>query len=108
MVPAVESTSAVKIRPLADRIVVRPIKKTEHVRGGLHIPDTVKNRPLHGKVVAAGPGPRRVAIPLPFLLRRRREPQEFVPRQPALCRTRQHAQDVLPMPPAATTDRAAS
>jgi chaperonin GroES len=56
MVPAVESTSAVTIHPLADRIVVRPIEETEHVRGGLHIPDMVKDKPLHGEVVAAGPG----------------------------------------------------
>lgn len=46
----------VKIRPLADRVVLRRLEETEQRRGGLHIPDTVKDKPQQGKVVAAGPG----------------------------------------------------
>lgn len=56
MVPATENTSAVKIHPLADRVVVRPIEDTKQMRGGLHIPDTAMDKPQQGEVVAAGPG----------------------------------------------------
>ncbi len=56
MAPAMESTSTVKIHPLADRVVVRPVEETEQMRGGLHIPDTAIDKPQQGEVVAAGPG----------------------------------------------------
>ena len=48
----------VKIKPLADRIVVEPLEETEEMRGGLYIPDTAKEKPQHGTVVAVGPGRR--------------------------------------------------
>jgi chaperonin GroES len=44
------------IRPLADRVVVRPIDEGEQMKGGLHIPDTAKEKPQQGEVVAVGPG----------------------------------------------------
>lgn len=47
---------AVKIKPLADRIVVRPIEREEMTKGGIVLPDTVKERPQEGEVVAVGPG----------------------------------------------------
>jgi chaperonin GroES len=47
-----------KIKPLADRIVVEPSEETEEMRGGLYIPDTAKEKPQQGKVVAVGPGRR--------------------------------------------------
>ncbi len=47
---------AVKIKPLADRIVVRPIEREEMTRGGIVLPDTVKEKPQEGEVVAVGPG----------------------------------------------------
>ncbi len=56
MAPAMENTPTVRIHPLADRVVVRPIEETEQVRGGLHIPDTAMDKPQQGKVLAAGPG----------------------------------------------------
>lgn len=51
-----ESTSKVKIRPLADRVVVRPFEESEQMRAGLHIPNTVVDKPQRGEVIAAGPG----------------------------------------------------
>ena len=50
------TASATKIKPLADRIVVRPIEETEEMRGGLYIPDTAKEKPQQGEVQAVGPG----------------------------------------------------
>ncbi|MGH7578421.1 MAG: co-chaperone GroES [Longimicrobiales bacterium] len=45
-----------QIRPLADRIVIKPLEETEQMRGGLYIPDTAKEKPQQGEVVAVGPG----------------------------------------------------
>lgn len=45
-----------KIQPLADRIVVKPSEAQEEVRGGIILPDTVKEKPQEGDVVAVGPG----------------------------------------------------
>ena len=46
----------VKIRPMADRLVVRPIEKEEVTKGGILIPDTVKEKPQEGEIIAVGPG----------------------------------------------------
>ena len=48
--------SAAKVSPLADRVVVKPLEETEQMRGGLYIPDTAKEKPQQGAVVAVGPG----------------------------------------------------
>jgi chaperonin GroES len=45
-----------KIRPLGDRILVRRIKEEEKTKGGIIIPDTAKEKPQEGKVVAVGKG----------------------------------------------------
>jgi chaperonin GroES len=45
-------------RPLHDRIVIRRIEETEKTKGGIFIPDTAKEKPMEGKVVAVGPGAR--------------------------------------------------
>jgi chaperonin GroES len=47
---------AVKLQPLGDRVVVKPIEREEVTRGGIVLPDTVKEKPQEGKVLAAGPG----------------------------------------------------
>jgi len=47
---------AVKLQPLGDRVVVRPIEREEVTKGGIVLPDTVKEKPQEGKVLAAGPG----------------------------------------------------
>ena len=46
----------VKLQPLADRLVVKPIEREEVTKGGIVLPDTVKERPQEGKVIAVGPG----------------------------------------------------
>ena len=45
-----------KVKPLADRILVKREEPSETVRGGIIIPDTAKEKPQEGKVVAVGPG----------------------------------------------------
>jgi chaperonin GroES len=45
-----------KITPLEDRVVVMPDEETETMRGGLYIPDTAKEKPTQGEVVAVGAG----------------------------------------------------
>ncbi len=45
-----------KLSPLADRVVIRPLEETEQMRGGLYIPDTAKEKPQQGEVIAVGPG----------------------------------------------------
>lgn len=45
-----------KIRPLSDRVLVEPIKEEEQKKGGIIIPDTAKEKPQQGKVIAIGTG----------------------------------------------------
>ncbi len=45
-----------KLAPLADRVVVRALDEGAQMRSGLYIPDTAKEKPQQGEVVAAGPG----------------------------------------------------
>jgi len=45
-----------KLRPLADRLVVEPMEQEERTAGGLYIPETAKEKPQQGKVLAVGPG----------------------------------------------------
>ena len=47
---------AVKLQPLADRLVVKPIEREEVTKGGIVLPDTAKEKPQEGEVVAVGPG----------------------------------------------------
>ena len=44
------------IQPLEDRVVIRPDEEGETMRGGLYIPDTAKEKPTQGEVIAVGPG----------------------------------------------------
>jgi chaperonin GroES len=48
--------SAAKVAPLSDRAVVQPLDEAEQMRGGLYIPDTAKEKPQQGKIIAVGPG----------------------------------------------------
>ena len=50
------TAASTKIQPLADRVVIKPLEETEQMRGGLYIPDTAKEKPQQGEVVAVGPG----------------------------------------------------
>ena len=47
---------AIKLAPLADRLVVKPIEREEITKGGIVLPDTVKEKPQEGEVLAVGPG----------------------------------------------------
>ena len=47
---------ATKIRPLHDRVIVKRIEEEEKTKGGLIIPDTAKEKPQEGRVIAVGPG----------------------------------------------------
>ena len=58
-----------KLQPLADRVVVKPIEKEEVTKSGIVLPDTAKEKPQEGKVIAVGPGRlsedgKRIAIDL--------------------------------------------
>jgi chaperonin GroES len=47
---------AFKLQPLGDRIIVKPIEREEVTKGGIVLPDTAKEKPQEGKVLAVGPG----------------------------------------------------
>ena len=47
---------AIKLQPLADRLVVKPIEREEVTKGGIVLPDTAKEKPQEGEVLAVGPG----------------------------------------------------
>lgn len=47
---------AANIKPLNDRVLVKPMEEKEVVKGGIIIPDSAKERPQEGKIVAVGPG----------------------------------------------------
>jgi chaperonin GroES len=45
-----------KLKPLGDRVVVKPLEEEERTKGGIVLPDTAKEKPQHGEVIAVGPG----------------------------------------------------
>ncbi len=53
---ASKTKAALNVEPLADRVVVLPLEEEEQMRGGLYIPDTAKEKPQSGKIIAVGPG----------------------------------------------------
>ena len=48
--------TGLKVQPLADRVVVKALEEAEQMRGGLYIPDTAKEKPQQGEIVAVGQG----------------------------------------------------
>jgi chaperonin GroES len=56
MATATKTRAKVNIQPLGDRVVIRALEETAEMRGGLYIPDTAKEKPQQGEVVAVGPG----------------------------------------------------
>ena len=48
--------SELKLKPLADRVVVKAMEAEETTKGGIILPDTAKEKPVEGTIVAAGPG----------------------------------------------------
>ena len=53
---ATKNAVSVNVGPLADRVVVRSLDRNEQTRGGLFIPDTAKEKPQEGEILAVGPG----------------------------------------------------
>src|SRR5213592_4404822 len=53
---ATATASTTKLRPLGDRVVIEPIPREEMTKSGIVLPDTVKEKPQEGKVLAVGPG----------------------------------------------------
>lgn len=51
-----ESAAKVQLKPIADRIVVKPVEAEEVTSGGIVLPDTAKEKPQKGEVIAVGPG----------------------------------------------------
>ena len=47
---------ATKLQPLGDRVLVKPIEKEEKTKSGIYLPDTAKEKPQEGEVIAVGPG----------------------------------------------------
>jgi len=47
-----------KVFPLADRVAIRSMEETQDMKRGLYIPDTAKEKPIQGEVIAVGPGRR--------------------------------------------------
>ena len=45
-----------KLQPLGDRVVIRPIEREQMTKGGILLPDTAKEKPQEGEIIAAGPG----------------------------------------------------
>src|ERR671939_618215 len=50
------ATTQLKLRPLGDRVVVKPLPREEVTRSGIVLPDTAKEKPQEGEIIAAGPG----------------------------------------------------
>ena len=53
---ATATKTKLKVFPLADRVAIRPMEETAEMKGGLYIPDTAKEKPIQGDVLAVGPG----------------------------------------------------
>jgi chaperonin GroES len=56
MSTSIKAEPKVKIHPLRDRVLIRPTEEAETMRGPLYIPDTAKEKPTEGTVLAVGPG----------------------------------------------------
>ena len=53
---AAKTAPGSKVAPLSDRVVIKALEETEQMRGGLYIPDTAKEKPKQGEIIAVGPG----------------------------------------------------
>jgi chaperonin GroES len=54
---ATATATTAKLRPLGDRVVIKPTPREEMTKTGIVLPDTAKEKPQEGQVIAAGPGP---------------------------------------------------
>ncbi|HJS48070.1 MAG TPA: co-chaperone GroES [Gemmatimonadales bacterium] len=69
MATATKAKPKIRIQPLEDRVVILPDDETETMRGGLYIPDTAKEKPTQGEVIAVGPGRVEKGARVPMDLR---------------------------------------
>ncbi len=69
MATKTQSSAGAKVSPLADRVVVRALEETEQMRGGLFIPDTAKEKPQQGEIIAVGPGRFEKDVRVPMELK---------------------------------------
>jgi chaperonin GroES len=63
------STGNTKVAPLSDRVMVKALEETEQMRGGLFIPDTAKEKPQQGEIIAVGPGRYEKDVRVPMELK---------------------------------------
>ena len=63
---ATKTQTSTKVAPLADRVMIKASEETEQMRGGLFIPDTAKEKPQQGEIIAVGPGryEKNVRVPM--------------------------------------------
>lgn len=66
---ATATKTKLKVFPLADRVAIRPMEETETMKGGLYIPDTAKEKPIQGEVLAVGPGRMEKGARVPMELK---------------------------------------
>ena len=63
------TTGSTKVAPLSDRVMVKALEETEQMRGGLFIPDTAKEKPQQGEIIAVGPGRYEKDVRVPMELK---------------------------------------
>ena len=63
---ATKTQSSTKVAPLSDRVMIKALEETEQMRGGLFIPDTAKEKPQQGEIIAVGLGryEKNVRVPM--------------------------------------------
>src|SRR6266852_2711990 len=66
---AIATKTKQKLLPLADRVAIRPMEETETMKGGLYIPDTAKEKPIQGEILAVGHGRREKGEVIPMELK---------------------------------------
>ena len=69
MATATKSKPKIHFQPFEDRVVILPSDEVESMRGGLYIPDTAKEKPTQGEVLAAGPGRMEQGVRVPMEVR---------------------------------------
>ena len=69
MATMTKSKPKIRFQPFEDRVVILPSDEVESMRGGLYIPDTAKEKPTQGEVLAAGPGRMEKGVRVPMEVR---------------------------------------
>ena len=66
---ATATKTKLKVFPLADRVAIKPVEESVEMRGGLYIPDTAKEKPIQGEILAVGPGRMEKGVRVPMELK---------------------------------------